>query len=276
MRKLFLSCFISLGILSVDAQVKLPAPSSTQTIKQDFGVGTIELTYSRPSAKGRKIFGDLVPYNKIWRTGANAATKITLSEPIEMGGKSLDTGSYVLYTIPGKDSWQVIINKGLTNWGIDGYKDSQDVARFTVAPENLKSAVETFTMQFADIKPESCLLQMMWEKTGISIPITANIKAKVKSQIEAAMLTDKKPYWQAAQFYREYDKDNAKALANINKAIEANPKAFYMFLYKARILKDMGDIAGAKAASNTSMALAKEAKNDDYVKLNEDLLKELK
>lgn len=276
MRKLFLSCLISFGILSIDAQVKLPAPSSTQTIKQDFGVGTIELTYSRPSAKGRKIFGDLVPYNKIWRTGANGATKLTLSDPIEIGGKSLDTGSYVLYTIPGKDSWVVIINKGLTNWGIDGYKDSQDVARFTLTPEKVKPAVETFTMQFADIKPESCLLQLMWDKTGISIPITTNIKAKVRTQIEAAMLTDKKPYWQAAQFYREYDKDLAKALENVNNATVQNPKAFWVFLYKARILKEMGDNAGAKAASDISLTLAKEAKNDDYVKLNEDLQKELK
>ena len=276
MRKLFLSCLISLGILSIEAQVKLPAPSSTQTIKQDFGVGTIELTYSRPSAKGRKIFGDLVPYNKIWRTGANGPTKITLSDPIEIGGRSLDTGSYVLYTIPGKDSWEVIINKGLKNWGIDGYTDSQDVARFTVTPEKVKPSVETFTMQFADIKPESCLLQLMWDKTSISIPITTNIKAKVRAQIEAAMLTDKKPYWQAAQFYKEYDKDLAKALENVNNATTQNPKAFWIYLYKARILKEMGDNAGAKAASDISLSLAKEAKNDDYVRMNEQLQKGLK
>ena len=133
MKKILLSsiALTCLALLST-AQVKMPAPSPTQTVKQDFGIGTIELTYSRPSIKGRKIFGDLVPFNKLWRTGANAATKIVFSEPVEMGGKKVDTGTYVLYTIPGIDSWEVILNKGLKNWGTDGYKETEDVVRFKV------------------------------------------------------------------------------------------------------------------------------------------------
>ncbi len=266
----------SLFIGAADAQIKMPAPSSTQTIKQDFGIGSIELTYSRPGAKGRKVFGDLVPYGKLWRTGANAATRIVFTDAVEIGGKKLDSGTYVLYTIPNEENWEVIINKGLKNWGIDGYKESEDVVRFQVPPVKLKTNTETFTMQFADIKTESCSLELMWEKKAIAIPISTNIKEKIKQQIDAAMLTDKKPYWQAAQFYNEYDKNLPKALENVNKAIEGNAKAFWMFLYKAKIQKEMGDTAGALQSSKESSALAKEANNDDYVKMNEKLQKELK
>jgi hypothetical protein len=277
MRKMMLAtvAFFCIAIAST-AQVRMPQPSPTQTLKQDFGMGSIELTYSRPNAKGRKIYGDLVPYNKIWRTGANAATKIVFTDAVEIGGKKLDSGTYVFYTIPGIDSWEIVLNKGLKNWGTDGYKDAEDVVRFKVEPTSMKTKQETFTMQFADVKPESCLLNIMWEKTIVTIPITTNIKEKVRAQIDAAMLTDKKPYWQAAQFYNEYDKNLSKALENINKAIEGNDKAFYMWLYKAKIQKEMGDKEGAMVSSKRSLELAKEAKNDDYVKMNEDLQKKLK
>ena len=258
------------------SQVKMPAPSPTQTIKQDFGMGSIELTYSRPNAKGRKIYGDLVPYNKLWRTGANAATRIVFTDAIELGGKKVDTGSYVLYTIPGVDSWEIILNRGLTNWGIEGYKETEDVLRFKVEPIKNRSHIETLTMQFVNIKPQSCELHIMWEKTMVSIPVTANIKERLKAQIEAAMQTDKKPYWQAAQFYNEYEGNLTKALDNCNKAIEATNKPYWIWLYKAKIQKEMGDKAGAKASAQKSLELYKEAKNEDYVKMNEELLRKLK
>lgn len=275
MNKLFIALCFAIIATYASAQVKMPQPSPTQTIKQNFGIGEIELTYSRPSAKGRKIFGDLVPFDKLWRTGANGATKISITEPIEIGGKKLDTGSYVIYTIPGKENWEVIINKGLTNWGVDGYKETEDVARFTVPSKKVKPVVETFTMQFVNVKPESCELNIVWEKTAVNIPVTANFKEKVKAQLEAALLTDKKPYWQAAQFYNEYEKDLTKALEYATKATEANPKAFWIYIYKARIQKEMGDITGAKASSDKSLELARDAKNDDYVKMNEAFQKEL-
>ncbi len=278
MKKLFIAATVA-GALCIScavAQVKMPAPSPVQTIKQDFGMGSIELTYSRPGAKGRKVFGDLVPNTKLWRTGANAATKIVFTDPVEIGGKKIDSGTYVLYTIPDEESWEIIINKGLKNWGTDGYKESEDVVRFAITPVKTKTAVETFTMQFANIKAESCDLEIIWEKKSVSIPILTDIKEKVRAQIDAAMQTDKKPYWQAAQFYNEYDKNLPKALENISKAIEENKKAFWMLLYKAKIQKEMGDIAGALVSSKASTELAKEAKNDDYVKMNEALQKELK
>jgi len=262
--------------LAGTAQVKMPAPSPTQTVKQDFGIGTIELIYSRPSIKGRKIFGDLVPLNKLWRTGANAATRIVFSEPVEIGGKKIDSGTYVLYTIPGIDTWDIILNKGLDNWGIDGYKESEDVVRFKADADRMKNKLETFTIDFTDITPEICSMNIKWEKTSVSIPIVANFKDKVRAQIEAAMKTDKKPYWQAAQFYNEYDKNLPLALENATKAIEENKEAFWIWIYKAKIQKDMGDKAGAMASSKRSMELAAAAKNDDYVKMNKDLQKTLK
>jgi Protein of unknown function (DUF2911) len=277
MKKIILSVivFTCYTLNNIIAQVKIPAPSPTQTIKQDFGMGSIEVTYSRPNTKGRKIFGDLVPYNKLWRTGANAATKIVFTDAVELGGKKLDSGTYVLYTIPNMDSWEVVINKGLTNWGVDGYKESEDVIRFRAEPVKNKPSVETLTIQFTNIKPESCDLQIMWAKTAISIPVTTNIKEKLKVQIEAAMLTDKKPYWQAAQFYKEYDDNLNKALDNCNKAVAENDKAFWIWLYKAKIEKELGDKAAAKTSAQKSLALSKEAKNDDYVKMNEELLRKL-
>jgi hypothetical protein len=278
MNKLFFLCLAItfLPIAEISAQVKFPSPSPTQTIKQEFGLGNIEITYSRPGAKGRRVFGDLVPYGKLWRTGANAATKIVFSDPVEIIGRRIDSGTYVLYTIPGEEVWEVIINKGIKNIGTEGYKESEDIARFKIYPIKLKSKTELFTIQFADIKPDSCELQLMWEKKLIVFPVTVNIKEKLRSQIDAAMRTDKKPYWQAAQFYYEYEKNLGKALENVTKAIETNPKAYWMFLYRAKIQKEMGDKAGALQSSNRSLELAKEAKNDDYIKMNQQLQKELK
>ena len=276
MKKIFLTGLLASTCFVMSAQVKMPQPSPTQTIKQDFAMGDIELTYSRPGTKGRKIFGDLVPYNKLWRTGANSATIIKFSEPVEIKGEKIDSGSYALYTIPGVETWEVVLNKGIKNWGINGYKEDDDVTRFRIEPTKMKTKLETFTMQFAEVKPESCELHIMWDRTAIVIPIVANIKEKIKSQLDAAMLTDKKPYWQAAQFYNEYEKNSTKALENVTKAIEAEPKAYWMWLYKAKIQKETGDKAGALVSSNKSLELAKADKNDDYVKMNEDLIKKLK
>jgi tetratricopeptide (TPR) repeat protein len=272
-----LTCLSAENII---AQVNMPAPSPTQTIRQDFGMGRIEVTYSRPSVKGRKLFKDnseLAPLGKLWRTGANAATKIKFTDKVMMGGKSIDTGTYVLYTIPNKNDWEIIVNKGLTNWGVDGYKESEDVVRFKVPSHSVKPAAETFTMQIANINPESAALHIMWGGTGVNVPITTNVKDRLRAQIENALKGDKKPmpYQQAANFYYEWDKDYAKALENVNKGISDSPKAFWLYLLKARIQKDMGDKAGARASANKTIEIATEAKNDDYVRMANDILKKV-
>jgi tetratricopeptide (TPR) repeat protein len=258
------------------AQIKFPQPSPFQTITQDFGMGKIELSYYRPSAKGRKVMGDLVPYDKMWRTGANGSTLIKFTEPVEIMGNKLDTGTYALYTVPGKKTWEIILNKGNKNWGLDGYKSEEDVARFQITPNKSKQMTETFSFQFSNMKAESCTLLMSWENTEIAIPINASFRDKLRSQLEEALKNaEKKPYWQAAQFYNEYDKNYGKALEYAGKALEINGKAYWIALYKAKIEKEMGMKAEALASARKAKDLAKEGENDDYVKMAEELIKEL-
>ena len=279
MKKLLIIGFIAVQLFTAaQAQVSMPAPSPTQTIIQDFGMGKIELTYSRPGIKGRQLFGqntELVPLGKPWRTGANAATKIRFTDNVTIGGKTLDTGSYVIYTIPNQSQWDVVLSKGNAYPGAEGFKESDDVVRFKAPVATLKDKLETFTMQFANVKSDSCELHLMWGNTDVTVPITTNIKDRIRTQLEAALQGDKKPYFQAASFYYDYDKNYPKALENINKATAENPKAYYMFLQKARIQKDMGDKAGAKVTAMKTIELAKQAKNADYENFANQLLKQL-
>lgn len=263
---------------SAQSQVKMPQASPTQTIKQDFGMGEIELTYSRPSLKGRKVFGDnteLAPLGKMWRTGANGATKIKFTDKVTIGGKAIDTGTYVLYTIPNKGQWEIILNKGLTNWGTDGYTDSLDVVRCKVMAKSIYDYTETFSMQFGKLRSDSCELTMNWGFVSVSIPITTNIKDRLRRQIEEALKGDKKPYQQAANFYYEWDKNLPKALENIKLAIAGNPKAFWMYLTQAKIQRDMGDKEGARSSAEKTIEIATAEKNDDYVKMAKALIEKL-
>jgi hypothetical protein len=262
--------------VSMQAQIKLPAPSPLQTLKQEVGLGNIEIIYSRPGAKGRQVFGDLVPYGQLWRTGANEATRIIFSEPAEIGGKKIDSGSYVLYCIPNVDVWEIIFNKGLQNWGTEGYTENKDVVRLKIIPLKNKTSIETFTIQINELKTESCTIDLSWEKKIIRIPVNFSIKENIRQQLSKAMQSNKKPYWEAAQFYFEYDKNLTKALENINKALETNIKAYWMYLYKATIQKEMGDNAGALKSAEASLELATEANNEDYIRMNKKLKKELK
>ena len=276
-RKLLFSGAAVLMMLTADAQaLKTPAPSPSQTIKQEFGITNVELTYSRPNIKGRKVYGDLVPYGKVWRTGANAATRIKFADDVQVGGVDVKAGDYVIYTIPTANEWEVIINKGITNWGSDGYKQEDDVARFKVKPMTLTQPVETFTMQFANIKANSTELHIMWDRTAVSVPINMDVDKKVMAQINNVMNKDNRPYFQSAMYYMESGKDMNQALAWLDKAIEQNPNAFWMHHQRANALAKLGKKEEARTAANKSIELAKAAKNDDYVKLNEKLLADLK
>jgi len=280
MKKIFLIGFTAAALFTADlkAQIAMPAPSPTQTIIQDFGMGKIELTYSRPGIKGRQLFGDkteLAPIGKPWRTGANAATRIRFTDKVTIGGKSLDSGRYVIYTIPGHNEWDVVLSKGTAYPGQEGFKESDDVVRFKATAATIGENLETFTMLFSDVKNESCELQMIWGNTAVVVPITTNIKDRLRNQLEAALKGDKKPYQQAASYYYEFEKNYPKALENIKKAIDENPKAYYMYLTKARIERDMGDKAAAKVSAQKTVELAKEGKNDDYVIFGNEMLKNL-
>ncbi len=256
--------------------IKTPAPSPTQTIKQDFGISNIELSYSRPGMKGRKIFGDLVPYNKVWRTGANSATTITFGDDVTIGDVKVAAGKYGLLSIPDKDKWTIIITKQLDVTSPAAYKQEMDVVRTEVKPVNMDESMESFTMQFANVKPASCDLEIMWDKTIVSLPITTDVETKVMAQIDNAMYKDNHPYYQAAMYYLENGKDLNIALNWFNKAIDQNPNAFWVWHQKANTLAKLGKKEDAIKAANKSIELAKAAQNDDYVKLNEKLLEDLK
>ena len=277
LRKFFFTGAAVLMMLAADAQaLKTPAPSPSQTIKQEFGITNVELTYSRPSLKGRKLYTDLAPTGKLWRTGANAATRIKFADDVQVGGVDVKAGDYVIYTIPTANEWEVIINKGINNWGSDGYKQDEDVARFKVKPMTMPQPMETFTMQFANIKPNSTELHIMWDRTAVSVPISMDVDKKVMAQINNVMNKDSRPYFQSAMYYMESGKDMNQALTWFDKAIEQTPNAFWMHHQRANALAKLGKKEEARAAANKSMELAKAAKNDDYVKLNEKLLADLK
>ena len=267
---------ICLALYSADAQpIKTPAPSPTQTVKQDFGISSVELIYSRPGMKGRKIFGDLVPYGKVWRTGANQATRIKFADDVTIGGQAIKAGEYALFTIPNEKEWDIIINKGSANWGTD-YKQADDIARVKVKSMKLEQPVESFTMQFANVKSNTAELHIMWDKTAVAVPFATDVDKKVMTQIENVMNKDNRPYFQAAMYYMETGRDLNQSLTWFDKAIEQNPKAFWIYHQKANALAKLGKKENARTTAQKSMDLARDQKNDDYVKLNEKLIETLK
>lgn len=254
----------------------MPAPSPAQTVKQDFALSNVELSYSRPAVKGRKIFGDLVPYGKVWRTGANSPTVLTFGEEVNIGGTKVPAGKYGLLTIPEQNEWTVILTKQLDVTSPAAYKQDQDVVRVKAQPQQLPFNVESFTIMFDDVKPSSMDLLMLWDNVAVSVPIKADVETRVLAQIDNLMNKDNRPYFNAAMYYMETGKDLNTAVKWLDKAIEQNPKAFWVYHQKANALAKQGKKQEAITTAQKSIELAKEAKNDDYVALNEKLLATLK
>ena len=267
--------------LSATAQIKMPAASPTQTLIQDFGLGKIEIVYSRPGLKGRAAFGNgtlLAPTGIVWRTGANGATKVTFSDPVTIGDKTLAAGSYGLFTIPGENEWTVIFNTNSKGWGSFEYKEAEDVVRIKVKPELTSNNTETFTIGVGNINPETATIYLKWAKTMVNIPIKTDIKSTIRKQVEAstsAATVTSAAYQAAANFYFDMDNDYAKALANVNKAIDATPTAYWLFLLKAKAQKKLGDKKGAKASAEACIKMATEGKNMDYVRSANDVIASL-
>jgi hypothetical protein len=279
MRRFSLALLLSLGIAapSFAQDLKLPALSPNAKISQDFSTSNIEITYSRPSARGRKVFGDVVPFDAVWRTGANSATKVKFGEDVTLGGVAVKAGEYALYTIPGNSEWEVILNKGVGNWGTGGYETAQDVARFKVKPTALANTVNTFTIQIGNITFNSCSIDLMWEKTGISIPVKADNESRLTASIDKAINNPNIPYWQAANYYWETNQKHDVAYSYVTKALEQNPKAFYMWHLKAKMAMKLNKKAEAKEAAEKSIETAKgSAYEADYVRNNQKILDDLK
>jgi hypothetical protein len=272
----FIVMLSAFAFCSFAQQLNTPQPSSTQEVKQNFGLSKIDLSYSRPGMKGRKIFGDLVPYDKVWRTGANSATTLTFGDDVTIGGTKIPAGKYGLLTIPNAAEWTVIITKQIDVTSLAAYRQDQDIVRVKVTPVNLGFPVETFSILFGDVTGNSCNLQIIWDDIVVTVPITTDVDSKVSAQIKDLMEKDNRPYYAAAMYYVDNGKDLNQALSWLEKSTAQNPEAFYMFYQKARVLAKLGKKQEALAVSNKSIELAKAAKNDDYVALNMKLQKELK
>jgi len=239
-------------------------------------IALISLEYSRPSMKGRTIFGGLVPFGEIWRTGANASTKITFSDDVTIEGKNLKAGSYAIYTRPGQESWEVYFYSDSNNWGTPSEWDDSKVAAVTkVKVYPLPMTVQSLTMTFGNLTNDSVELGILWDKTYVGIPIKFGTDAMVAASIDKVMAgPGAGDYYSAAVYYLESGKDIQMAKTWIDKAVSMRTDAFWYFRQQSLIYAKAGDKKGAIKAAQTSLAMAKEAGNADYVALNEKSLKE--
>lgn len=268
---LMLTAALSTNVIA--QQLKVPAASPAQTIKQAFGLSEIMIDYSRPGVKNRVVFGDVVPFGKIWRTGANNATKVTFGDDVKVEGAEIKAGTYAIYTIPNKESWEIMLYKDLTLGGnVADYKMENEVLRFKVKTIATSNKVETFTMGVADITPTSANVELMWENTKVMFAVMTEIDSKIMKNIESNVVKDNRPYYQAASYYFENNKDLKTALDWVNKAMVVNPKAYWIVLLKAKIQLKLNDKKGAIETANLVIKLATEDKDDSYVKQAEKLI----
>lgn len=280
MKKLLFTVAAGLLMLGANAQIKTPQPSPIASFKQAFGLGEISVNYSRPAMKGRVVFGDLVPFDKIWRTGANNSSKVTFSDDVIIEGNKLAAGEYALYTIPGKTEWTVIFHKNTKMWGLGepgDYKEENDALRIKVKPTALNYNVESFTIDVSDVAPSSCKMNISWERTKVTFNVVTEIDAKIMASIEKTFnpKVEAGSYYSAASYYYEAGKDMGKALEWINAAIAMRADAYWMVHLKAKILKNMNNTAAAIEAAKQSREMAAKEGNPDYVALNDKLIAEM-
>ncbi|WP_343912687.1 DUF2911 domain-containing protein [Aquimarina litoralis] len=275
MKKIVLFVSVALLSLGVKAQVETPQPSPLSKIEQVVGLTDVAIEYSRPSMKGRTIFGNLVPFDKLWRTGANKNTQVTFSDDVKVEGADLKKGTYAIFTKPGKESWEVIFYSDANNWGTPRqWDDSKVAATVKVKATKIPMNVETFTIMLSDFTMDSALINILWENTEAAIKLEVPTKKKATESIEKIMAgPSANDHYQAAVFYKETG-DIAKAKTHIEKAVAGKADAFWMHRQHSLILAKSGDKAGAIKAAKTSLQLAEKANNADYVKLNKDSLAE--
>lgn len=257
---------------TVNAQIKTPQPSPASKLEQVVGLTDITIEYSRPAMRGRTIFGDLVPYGKIWRTGANANTKITFSNNVTIDGQELKKGTYAIFTIPNETSWDVIFYNDATNWGAPKELDESKVsAKTTVDVHSIPFNVESFTIDINDISNNGATLNIIWEKTYVSVPFEVPTDMAVLKNIEKIMAGPSTgDYFQAATYYHTEGKDLKQALAWMQKATKGDNPPYWYLRRMSLIQADLGDKAGAIATAKKSLAGAEKEGNEDYIKMNKE------
>lgn len=275
---LLAACFVVPS--SVQAQLKTPAASPHSVLKQTVGLTEVEIDYSRPSMKGREIFGGLVPFGSVWRTGANQPTKVTFSDDVVLGGEPVKAGTYALYTIPEKDEWTIIVYGNTELWGAFGYDKANDVVRFKAKSTESNRSLESFTIGIDNLQNDGANIYLAWGDTVVSIPLEVPTNEKVMAQIEALKGTPEfsspNVLFAAATYYHEAGKDLKQALAWVSEACEKRDQpAYWMYARKARIEVDLGMKKEARKSAQTTLELATEGNNPDYQKIAKDILASL-
>jgi tetratricopeptide (TPR) repeat protein len=255
-------------LFAADEKVEFPQASQHAVLKQRVGLTDIEVDYSRPNKNGRVIFGGLVPFDKRWRTGANQPTRIKTSAAVKFADKDVPAGEYVLYTIPGASEWTLVLSKNLSAQTLADHKPADEAARVTAKPLlALAAPAETFTIGFEDLRSNSAIFYLEWDKTRVPVKLTTNDVEKVLQGIDAAVKSGKEQdanfYYNAAGFYFDQNKDLPQALKWVDQAIEKNPKAYFMQYRKAQILAKLGNTKEATAAAEKSIELLKAGPNPD-------------
>jgi hypothetical protein len=280
MKKIIFVLAVLIANFTIEAQVKTPQSSPKTTVNQIVGLTDVTIEYSRPSAKGRVVFGDLVPFGKLWRTGANQNSMVTFSEDVVIKGNTLKKGKYAIFTTPKADMWEVVFYTDTENWGTPEKWDANKVALSTmVDPIILGNNVETFTIGVNNLTNDSATLDISWEKTMVSIKFEVPTKKAAMASIEKALSgPSANDYYAAAQYLYQSEGDINKALEYVNKAVNSvkagQDVPFWQLRTKALIQAKAGDKAGAIATAKASLAAAEKAGNSDYVKMNNDSIKE--
>jgi hypothetical protein len=281
MKKIFATAAIVMAfMLSASAQIQTPQASPKAVIEQTVGLTTVKIDYSRPSARGRSVYGELVPFGRLWRTGANANTIVTFSDDVLIGGKSLKAGSYALYSQPKADTWDIIFYTDTNNWGLpEKWDEKKEAVRVPVKPEFLNRNVETLTIGLNALENDYGFLEIAWEKTMVALKIEVPTKATALKSIDEAMSGPTQgAYFAAAQYYYQSNADLNKALTWINAGLDKTPKGeeapFYMLRQKSLIQAKLGDKKGAIETAKLSLAGAEKVKNADYIKMNKDSINE--
>ena len=262
-----------------NAQIKTPALSPLGEVEQTVGLTEVEIDYSRPSAKGRAVFGDLVPFGKMWRTGANQNSMISFSDDVTVDGKTLKKGKYALFVTPKVDNWEVIFYTDTENWGTpEKFDEAKVAARVNVKPETLNRNVETFTISLNNVDNDFAHLEFAWEKTVAAVKIEVPTKKTAMANIEKVLAGPTAgDYFSSAQYYYQSNGDIAKALEYVNKATEmtaAKGTPFWYNRLKSQIQAKAGDKKGAIETAKLSLEAAEKAGNADYVKMNKDSIAE--
>ena len=280
MKKSILLSFMLLVQTALLAQIQVPPASPTFEVKGTIGLTEVHIVYSRPSARGRVVAGDLIPYGEVWRTGANASTKISFSTDVVIEGHKVPAGQYALYTIFNEQEATVILSKNLELWGSIGYSADDDQLRFNVPVKHPTSSYETLTMSFSDFTMNSANFNIKWDHTKVMFSIVSQVDELVMSQIKQQVIdnapTNPGVYFQAAGYYFDAQKNDRMALEWVDKAIAGNEQKQYWVVHlKAKIQARLGEKSAAKATAESSIELAKAAGNPDYIRLNEKLIASL-